>query len=1283
MLTPEEQMQLLKEALVQGYKGPIYKLIDEANIRKGVTAQTESQQKQGLLGSDGNTAMAFPNSDDNFNTEGMDFPIDVRKYDKEGNLVRSYNKVPPGIKELDMGEEEGTVIETPSKYQKGGFNDQEEEDGNWWDNFNIFDRDGSGVTIREMFLKGKKDKSSKLQTWEDLGYEPEGTEKDGKYLHYTEEGPQWFDHPVKLTLEQKISEGLQLDNPDINNKYGYDNDLSSWVPKEKIPTIPKLIKKKTQKFTPIESIQAQQLPVDDSMSLAESGIKIDKDKYKYSKYYKDGEYKVKVIDKSKKGKSDDIQTVDDLSLPAFNQMYKKQTGGIAIKSEKNPIKINSYQEGGSKIPEGFVPPPGLDISQIPNTTYTSDKIEESRKAPWHSNLIQGSQPTPGGDYSLPSVPTWRKFETSKIGKAINAKRFRKGKDKMFEALGYEEGRQIEGTVDALNWLPYAGEAIDAYSTVEDLTNKDYLGATLSATGFALPFVPGRAVKKGFNKLKDKTKSLYRVVDAPDIETARKYAGTVGGTGRRTGSEMTRIQQTTPFDNISTTTDQSWILGNKNIVGGDNLFDRYGGENPFVARLKPRTTNVATTYGKNVDELAKIPPGSITDMNVTGPGGQNITNIMGPKGSEVLDVEEVLSKADYLKRHNIDPNFKWGVRASPNPVGEGKKVYRSTYLKSLLKGERTREEKEEKARGEYVTKLGTYEDENIKRKGGVRKYQEGGGKETTEEYNTRIMDQYYNRLQEHSDSTASYNKAVIIDDLYNEGQDFKNEALKVMLDAIKYEQEDPVAFDKEHGCGKGFFRDARGKCIEGNIKGNELIKKGKVLEEDLRKTGIYPTEKKKLVNTGDSEYTYTTTAESIKPGPVPKKPMEKITSIGPELLSILNKEPKVEKSKRTRMRSISDPKYLINLQTGEKYKSGDPRKKDGTWVGRQFKKLINRGPGKRRGPTNLVTGQPGELGELGYQEGGMRGMMKSKIAYESQFGNNPAINRMLAPTDEPYEFSPGNTGTHFMGSHGKYAIPHIQDVGGKLKLTGPRKDEAIKFHGPRAVEDATYFAEHYKDVAPAFQKQTGGFNPANLNPTPYNPIEAELDKQFPLRNTPFPQGRRSKPAPWEIKKGIRAVESADGKLMKNPKSSATGLYGQLYNEIKDLPMMEDINRDAFAADTTLQNEIFDMRWRGELPGIPGLKSNIKKLRKDYKNETSTFTDNELAALSNFTGRDRARKYFAALKKGKEFKMPKGNKTVEEYMEEYREAISPKISKTLNIEIPQHLKKLGGYKSKSCW
>ena len=36
MLTPEEEMQILKGALTQGYKGQVFKLIDQANLQKQI-----------------------------------------------------------------------------------------------------------------------------------------------------------------------------------------------------------------------------------------------------------------------------------------------------------------------------------------------------------------------------------------------------------------------------------------------------------------------------------------------------------------------------------------------------------------------------------------------------------------------------------------------------------------------------------------------------------------------------------------------------------------------------------------------------------------------------------------------------------------------------------------------------------------------------------------------------------------------------------------------------------------------------------------------------------------------------------------------------------------------------------------------------------------------------------------------------------------------------------------------------------------------------------------------
>jgi hypothetical protein len=56
--------------------------------------------------------------------------------------------------------------------------------------------------------------------------------------------------------------------------------------------------------------------------LKPAGIDIDKSKYTYSKYYdtKKKEYRVRVVDKSRKSKTN--SEIDNVSLDAFNEMYK-------------------------------------------------------------------------------------------------------------------------------------------------------------------------------------------------------------------------------------------------------------------------------------------------------------------------------------------------------------------------------------------------------------------------------------------------------------------------------------------------------------------------------------------------------------------------------------------------------------------------------------------------------------------------------------------------------------------------------------------------------------------------------------------------------------------------------------------------------------------------------------------------------------------------------------------------------------------------------------------------
>ena len=54
------------------------------------------------------------------------------------------------------------------------------------------------------------------------------------------------------------------------------------------------------------------------------------------------------------------------------------------------------------------------------------------------------------------------------------------------------------------------------------------------------------------------------------------------------------------------------------------------------------------------------------------------------------------------------------------------------------------------------------------------------------------------------------------------------------------------------------------------------------------------------------------------------------------------------------------------------------------------------------------------------EAAMNAMMKARLAYAHMFGN-PASQRLISPTDNPYDFGNGDVGTHFMSSIDNYAV----------------------------------------------------------------------------------------------------------------------------------------------------------------------------------------------------------------------------------------------------------------------
>ena len=91
-------------------------------------ASTPEEQRIGLTEGPPRS-MAFPNTGgQDFNTMGMDYPVDMQGLDSQGGLVRSYEAVPPGLDNIPMGPKVDTVIENPTQYRAGGVVERELKD---------------------------------------------------------------------------------------------------------------------------------------------------------------------------------------------------------------------------------------------------------------------------------------------------------------------------------------------------------------------------------------------------------------------------------------------------------------------------------------------------------------------------------------------------------------------------------------------------------------------------------------------------------------------------------------------------------------------------------------------------------------------------------------------------------------------------------------------------------------------------------------------------------------------------------------------------------------------------------------------------------------------------------------------------------------------------------------------------------------------------------------------------------------------------------------------------
>ena len=142
----------------------------------------------------------------------------------------------------------------------------------------------------------------------------------------------------------------------------------------------------------------------------------------------------------------------------------------------------------------------------------------------------------------------------------------------------------------------------------------------------------------------------------------------------------------------------------------------------------------------------------------------------------------------------------------------------------------------------------------------------------------------------------------------------------------------------------------------------------------------------------------------------------------------------------------------------------------------------------------------------------------------------------------------------------------------------------------------------------------------------------------------------------LKSGIAQVESGGGQeifmINPDPNSTATGLYGQRFSEIEG---EYEGSRTQFSTDIQAQEEYMDERIEEGI-NAPSLRRNAIDLTVEYKDQLGDkwdYTQNEVAALSHFLGRQGTRNYFAAIRDGEDFVVPGTNKTPDEYLKTFNE------------------------------
>jgi hypothetical protein len=110
---------IMKEAYRTGYEGSLTELMENELAKETQIASTPQEMTEGLTQGPPRT-MVFPDVQGRpMTTEGMNYPIDMDLLDGNGDLIRSYEKLEPGIHEIPT-HGAATVVENPSVYRSGG-----------------------------------------------------------------------------------------------------------------------------------------------------------------------------------------------------------------------------------------------------------------------------------------------------------------------------------------------------------------------------------------------------------------------------------------------------------------------------------------------------------------------------------------------------------------------------------------------------------------------------------------------------------------------------------------------------------------------------------------------------------------------------------------------------------------------------------------------------------------------------------------------------------------------------------------------------------------------------------------------------------------------------------------------------------------------------------------------------------------------------------------------------------------------------------------------------------